>query len=172
MVLLILSIATVFVSVALFNTTFSAIMLVILLFAFPIYASLSGKTWFSFSTLDPRVLRLERNLLQVGEEVFPLSRIENISMYVHSFYGFRFGQGYRPSAGISGAEFGDKNRISFFVAGKEYSFRFILRSGLAYVILYKLMAHWKASGVEIHLREKYSYDFVVRMIVDTSNRVP
>ncbi len=168
---LILCIVTVFFLFSFFEKTYSAVILVVLLFAIPVYSAVSGKTWFSFSVFDPRVLRLERNGIQIGDEFFRIQDIEFVKIYVHSFYGLRCNFDRIGYDFADGSEYGDKNEIRFKGSGRDYKCRFILRNGVAYITLYKLMEYWKARGVQVYLKEEFSYDFVMKQVDDPVKRV-
>ena len=173
LLVLLFLVAVAFASIALMTATM-AIVLVLALVVLPLVLSfVTGKKWFAFNSVYDEPLIFEPNALQVEEEYFSIKDLENISVYVHSFYGFRYSParlaGRSPGfddiiTGNVRSEFGDKNEIHFTVYGKKYECRFLLGSGRAWYALYQILEYWKLQGKNIALKEEYPFSFVEREI--------
>jgi hypothetical protein len=177
MLLILAMVAAAFVSVIFINGVL-AVCLIVAMFALPVYAAVSGKTWFSFNATHDKPLIFEPGALQLGDEFFRLADLEEVNLYIHSFYGFRYmalkkgGTGPEQMLGsLYESEYGDKNELSFRANGSAYTCRFLLGSGTAWFALYEIMAAWKQQGVTVNLREEYSYEFVYNEIVRMSGAI-
>lgn len=178
LLLMLLMVGVAFASIAIMTTTV-AIVLILVVVALPlIFSFVTGKQWFSVNAVYDVPLIFEPNAVQVEDEYFNIKDIEDISVYVHSFYGFR----YSPSrlagrsrsfddifSGNARSEFGDKNEIHFSVYGKQYECRFLLGSGRAWYALYQVLEAWKMQGKSIILKEEYPFSFVENEIAAYSS---
>jgi hypothetical protein len=172
MLLILLMVAIAFVSV-IFMDTLWAILLIIGLFSLPLYASISGKSWFSFNATHDKPLIFEPDALQLGDEYFDIHALENLYCYVDGFYGLRIagipGQTQNEyllslMAGARNSSYGDKNEIRFTYGGKQYACRFLLGSGTAWMALYEILAAWRQQGKAVDLKEAIPYEGVLMII--------
>jgi hypothetical protein len=177
MLLIMAMVAIAFVSVMFMNGVL-AVCLIAAMFALPVYAAFSDKTWFSFTATHDKPLIFEPDALQLGDEYFKLCNIEQVGVYIHSFYGFRFVTATKgltdPVRMLSSSyqsEYGDKNELRFRAHGNEYVCRFLLGSGTAWFALYEIIAAWQRQGLAIELREEYGYDFVYNEIAKRATAV-
>jgi hypothetical protein len=171
-------VAFAFIAVMFMDSTV-AVILVALLFAAPVYAAISGKTWFSFNASHDKPLIFEPDALQVGDEYFTLPDLQSVTIFIHSFYGFRYHKNNLPGGappsfddplkGYYTSEYGDKNELTFSANGQQYQCRFLLGSGTAWYALYEIMKAWQQQGVVIDLKENYSYDFVHGEVMRAAN---
>lgn len=164
LLLLLALIAAAFLLIVLGESKVFAVIFVIILFGLPILAG-SVKTIFSFNAIDDRLLIMEREGIQVGDEFFRITEIRDIALHIDAFDGFRYrrsGSGGRvPSYESS---FGNNNRLWFTYQGKAYTFKFILGRGTAWLAMYQLIDEWTAAGLKIRLSETYRRDFILDVI--------
>jgi hypothetical protein len=143
--------------------TWAVIFFVALLFGLPVYAGFRN-TVFSFRALDKRLLRFDREGIQVGDEFFRIHDLSAVILHVDSFYGFRSAARSTLIPGSRETLYGDQNQISFRFYRKHHQYRFLLGNGRAYLALYVLMASWRKRGVKIVLTETFPYDVVLAEI--------
>jgi hypothetical protein len=176
MILILLMVAIAFVSIIFIETTI-AVTLIAIMFFFPVYAAISGKTWFSFNATHDKPLIFEPDALQLCDEYFVLQDINEISIYVDGFYGFRIPNMpgiasddylHRLLAGARNSSYGDQNELRFKHGSHEYACRFLLGSGIAWMALYEIIKAWQQQSKPVNLKEAIPYHIALHAIEVTA----
>lgn len=164
LILLLALIGAAFLLIVVGESRVFAVIFVIFLFGLPILAG-TVKTIFSFNAIDDRLLIMEREGIQVGDDFFRISEIQDMRLHIDAFDGFRYkrsGSGGRVPAYES--SYGNNNRLEFISQGKPYFFKFVLGRGTAWLAMYELIDEWTASGLRIRLSETYTREFILDVI--------
>ena len=164
LILLLALIAAAFLLIVVGESQVFAVIFVLILFGLPILAG-SVKTIFSFNAIDDRLLIMEREGIQVGDDFFRISEIQDIRLHIDAFDGFRYKRssngGRVPSYESS---YGNNNRLAFSSQGKTYFYKFILGRGTAWLAMCQLIDEWTAAGIPIRLSETYTREFILDVI--------
>ncbi|HLX92565.1 MAG TPA: hypothetical protein VKR32_12830 [Puia sp.] len=127
------------------------------LVAFALYRRQSMKT----RQPDPLPFIFSIDGIQYGERIFRITDMEDVAIDIYAFDGFEYRDGFGTgSAGIRAR--GDKNVVSFRVAGDVHDFNFYLADYADFCTLKKVMDDWITAGISVAERQEFSDEFIQR----------
>ncbi len=158
LILLLLGLVFVFIGFTIFDNTLFPIIVLIALFAIPIYAGLSRKSWFSFSSYDERKLRFDVTGFSIGTHQIPIQMIDLLQCHLHSYYDLRLLQSYGLGMPVYISEYGNENILTYSINKKMYHIKFVLARKSSYLALRQILLHWKSYYPQVTFTERYTIE--------------
>jgi hypothetical protein len=161
LILLLLGLVFSFIGLAIFDNVLFPIIVVIALFAIPLYAGLTHKGWFSFSSYDERKLRFDSEGFSIGTTKYNIETIDLLKCHLHSYFALRLLERYRFGIPVYTSEYGNENILSYSINKKVYRIKFVLARQQSYLALRKILLIWKSNYPQISFTERYTIDEIV-----------